>query len=259
MKTIRLLFLSIAMITSYTLTAQVSITTDGSDPDSSAMLDIKSTTGGMLTPRMTVTERNAISNPATGLIVFVTNESSFYYWDGSGWAQFSTGGGSSGHYVGELMGTNGEDGVVFWADHTGQHGLICSKTDIDGGSGVQWYNGIDTITGATSDYDGDTNTTAIIVKQGAGTYAAKLCEGYSTPGTSVGDWYLPAIDELSKIYHAKYEINTALDTNSFAITSYWSSTEFDKINAWWYYFQYGNSSYAFKSITTYRVRAVRAF
>jgi len=42
-----------------------------SDPDPSAMLDVKSTTKGMLVPRMAATERNAIISPAKGLIVFV--------------------------------------------------------------------------------------------------------------------------------------------------------------------------------------------
>ena len=36
---------------SYTLTAQVAITTDGTDPDGSAMLDVKSTNKGMLSDR----------------------------------------------------------------------------------------------------------------------------------------------------------------------------------------------------------------
>jgi acyl-CoA hydrolase len=33
---------------------------------------------------------------------------------------------SNRHYIGELFG----GGVVFWVDTTGQHGLICSMTDI---------------------------------------------------------------------------------------------------------------------------------
>ncbi len=52
------------------------------NPHESAALDITSTTGGLLSPRMTVLERDAIPNPAKGLLVFVTNDSSFYYFDG---------------------------------------------------------------------------------------------------------------------------------------------------------------------------------
>jgi len=46
--------------------AQVGINTDNSTPDPSAMLDVKSTTSGMLVPRMTVDQRNAIVSPAEG-------------------------------------------------------------------------------------------------------------------------------------------------------------------------------------------------
>ncbi len=47
--------------------AQVAINTDGSDPDNSAMLDVKSTVKGVLFPGMTTPEREAIASPATGL------------------------------------------------------------------------------------------------------------------------------------------------------------------------------------------------
>jgi hypothetical protein len=67
---------------------QVGIGTN--NPSTSAQLDISSTTKGVLVPRMTSTERNAISTPATGLLVYQTNSSSgnlsgFWYYDGSYW------------------------------------------------------------------------------------------------------------------------------------------------------------------------------
>ncbi len=65
----------------------VAINSDGSDPHSSAILDISSTSQGVLFPRMTLAQRNAIVNPASGLIVFVTKDSSCYKFDGSGWEE----------------------------------------------------------------------------------------------------------------------------------------------------------------------------
>lgn len=79
------------MITSYTLTAQVAVTADGTSADASSMLDIKSTDKGMLVPRMTAAERDAIVSPATGLLVFVTVDNNFYFFDGAAWTQFSGG------------------------------------------------------------------------------------------------------------------------------------------------------------------------
>jgi hypothetical protein len=54
------------------LQAQVSINNSGDDPDNSAMLDIKSTSRGLLIPRMQEGFRNAILNPAEGLLVYQT-------------------------------------------------------------------------------------------------------------------------------------------------------------------------------------------
>lgn len=66
------------------LHAQTIIVTDDSTyttGNSSAVLDIKSTSKGLLLPRMTEAQRLAISNPAEGLIVFQTDkdEALYYY------------------------------------------------------------------------------------------------------------------------------------------------------------------------------------
>jgi hypothetical protein len=62
----------------------VAINADGSAPNTNAMLDVKSTTKGLLIPRMTTAQRTAIAN-TTGLLVFDTNTKSFWYNDGSAW------------------------------------------------------------------------------------------------------------------------------------------------------------------------------
>lgn len=49
--------------------AQLGINTDSSEPDNSAILDVKSTTMGMLIPRMSFMEQNAIVSPAEGLML----------------------------------------------------------------------------------------------------------------------------------------------------------------------------------------------
>jgi hypothetical protein len=71
----------------FSATAQVGINTDNSDPDPSAMLDVSSTDKGMLMPRMTSTQREAINNPATGLLVFDNTTESFWFYQTSGWLE----------------------------------------------------------------------------------------------------------------------------------------------------------------------------
>ena len=61
-------------------------------PNTSALLEINSITKGILIPRMTQTQRNAIVTPATGLMIYQTNGTSgFYYYSGSAWTQISNG------------------------------------------------------------------------------------------------------------------------------------------------------------------------
>ncbi len=56
-----------------------------SSPNTSAILDISSTTKGITFPRMTTTQRNAISSPTNGLQVFDNTTNSIWYFDGSTW------------------------------------------------------------------------------------------------------------------------------------------------------------------------------
>jgi len=71
--------------------AQVGIGTTG-DPDVSSMLEIQSTTKGVLIPRMLTSERTAITSPANGLLVFDTTTKSFWFRDGSTWKELVSGG-----------------------------------------------------------------------------------------------------------------------------------------------------------------------
>ena len=52
-----------------------------------AALDISSTTGGLLIPRMTTAERDLIVNPAVGLQIYNTSVNCFNVWNGSVWGQ----------------------------------------------------------------------------------------------------------------------------------------------------------------------------
>ena len=67
------------------LIGQVGINDNNTSPDASAMLDVKSTTKGMLIPRMTTTQRDAITSPATGLMVYNTTTTAFNYYNGTVW------------------------------------------------------------------------------------------------------------------------------------------------------------------------------
>ncbi|TGD59661.1 hypothetical protein [Flavobacterium humi] len=78
---IQILTYSLLLFSAMQLSAQVGIGT--STPAASSVLDITSTTKGLLAPRMTTAQRIAIASPANGLMVYDTDIKSFHYYDTS--------------------------------------------------------------------------------------------------------------------------------------------------------------------------------
>ena len=64
----------------------VAINNDGSDPHPLAILDVKSTSKGVLLPRMSSAERMAIQNPPEGLMIYDTDHQSIYFYTADGGA-----------------------------------------------------------------------------------------------------------------------------------------------------------------------------
>ena len=82
------LFLLFFLLFGKSLFSQVAVNNDGTPPDGSAMLDVKSTSKGLLLPRLTQEQRNAIVNPAAGLQLFNTTTSKPNYFDGTAWKNY---------------------------------------------------------------------------------------------------------------------------------------------------------------------------
>jgi hypothetical protein len=57
--------------------------------DPSAVLDAHSSSKGFLAPRMTGPKRLAIANPAAGLMVFDSTSASYWFYNGTAWAEFN--------------------------------------------------------------------------------------------------------------------------------------------------------------------------
>jgi len=145
---------------------------------------------------------------------------------------------------------NGDTGY----DPSIQHGLIAATADQS--TGIQWYNGSYMETGATDTAigTGQDNTTSIVTAQGAGSYAAQLCNDLTEGGYT--DWFLPSKDELNKLFLNRLAIGAFV-----APYSYWSSSEYSvhpRTFAWRQSFNMG-LQYTGGKQETLRVRAVRAF
>jgi len=142
--------------------------------------------------------------------------------------------------------------------------LVDQSTDI---RGVVWYDGdFNTLpeTGATSTAigTGSSNTDALIVAQGSGSYAAQLCADYSVTvdGITYDDWFLPSKDELNLLYLQHTLIGGFTDDVTTEIYGdyYWSSSESSKYNAWEQDFFDGSDETSDKNYPNL-VRAVRAY
>lgn len=86
MKIFLVLLLSL-LLSLFSKAQSLAINTDGSAAGNSAILDVKSTTKGLLIPRLTKAQKYAIATPATGLLVYQTGPDSigFYYYQNSQW------------------------------------------------------------------------------------------------------------------------------------------------------------------------------
>jgi hypothetical protein len=243
----------VAVLLTATTYAQVGIGT--TTPDASSALDITSTTKGLLPPRMTTGERNLITSAAKGLIVFNTTLNTLQINEGdattANWVSLSS---ADTHAIGDSFG----GGIVFFVYDGGQHGLIAATADQS--AGIRWYGGSNTYTRARADGIGAglKNTAIIIANQGqvdGNAFAATVCNEYSVTvdGVTYGDWYLPSKHELNLLFIKKDTVG------GFTPNSYWSSTEYDISLAWVQGFDNAYQYNWYKDVTTYSVRAVRAF
>jgi hypothetical protein len=153
------------------------------------------------------------------------------------------------------------DGIVFWVDESGQHGLVCTKVDLS--TYDRWYAGT-SISVPTGSRSGRDNTLLILSLQTPtddnGGYAAKTCINYYY-GVNFMGWYLPSMEELHRMYQQRNIINaTALANGGTALGNYdyWSSTQFNGAFAFYENLQSGSSGTDLKSDGK-AVRAVRAF
>ena len=160
------------------------------NPDASAALDITSTTGGLLVPRMTAAQRDAISPAATGLMIYQTDGTAgFYYYNGSSWSEVAAT--SKTYSVNTFYAELG--GYVIQISPNGKHGLVVAMQD-QGTS--TWYEANDLLSNP-SNHDAD--------------------------GKEFSDWRLPTKRELNLMYGVYNNGNAASLNSGF----YWSSTEYE--------------------------------
>jgi len=239
------LFLYLLIFCLASFAQSVAINTDGTSANGTAILDVKSTNKGILPPRMTQAQRDAITSPASGLIIHCTDCSRVgpYAYNGSAWMPML----QRTYSVGDAA----QGGIVFWVDDTGEHGLVAATADQSTNSPWMPSSG-SYINKVRNDgiKTGRINTDLIIAYYGVNVYAAQVCAQYL--GGGYGDWYLPSKYELNLLYLQKTTVG------GFVGSIYWSSTELDALNAWYSVFSDG-SQFAGGKTGFWSVRAIRRF
>lgn len=150
-----------AALSGATFTGSVGI---GTSPDASAILDVSSTTKGLLIPRVTTTQMNAISSPVDGLQVYNTTEKSVYFYNSDwGWEsdalsykrKFGV------EYFNELTTATPSDGIIVGSLSNG--GTITALSGVASRTGIQAPS---TSTNAAARYTISTDATALVLGQG---------------------------------------------------------------------------------------------
>lgn len=95
-------------------------------PNASSLLDITSTNKGVLIPRMTKAQRDAIPTPVAGLLIYQTNSTAgFYYYDGGAWKAISSKGANTS--LSNLSATAINENLLPAADNTKDLGSSTSS------------------------------------------------------------------------------------------------------------------------------------
>jgi hypothetical protein len=126
-------------------------------------------------------------------------------------------------------------GIVFYVDHTGQHGLIAAKSDLPGCS--------DAIAALKGLSEGLFNWED----------ALKSCKKLES--NSYSDWFLPNKEQLNLLFLQKKAVGGFVHASS----NYWSSTENTEGYVWMKDFSHFGCQNSEQKESYNRVRAVRAF
>lgn len=131
----------------------------------SSILDLTSTSQGFLVPRMNTTQQDAISSPATALLIYNTDSSLFRFYTGSAWTSVGAGGGGGSGTVTSVSFTGG---LISVATSTTTPALTVAGTS----GGIPYFSSASTWASS-----GALTAAAIVLGGGAGSSPTSLALG----------------------------------------------------------------------------------
>ncbi len=236
-------------------------TTDGSETKITAGTNVTITGSGTaaspyvvnVIPSLTQAQRDALT-ATEGMVVYNLTKHKPNYYNGTEWMNYD---GTSAKTL--AVGVSYQGGIIAYVLQSGDpgydanvtHGIIAAPSDQSTGAAWGCYNTAISGADGTAIGTGNQNTLDIVAGCSTAGTPAKICDDLVLNGYS--DWYLPSKDELSKLYLNRVAIG------GFASSGYyWSSSEFNQLDAYLFNFEYGWTSHDIKTGSKY-VRAVRSF
>jgi uncharacterized protein (TIGR02145 family) len=215
--------------------------------NSSVVLDINSTTKGVLFPRLTLAQRNLIASPAKGLILLCTDCGStgsilgeVQMFNGLTWQNIS---GANASSVGSeslpVLGSSFQGGLVGYILAAGDpgyeagkiKGLVVTATDVAAAAGIRYDAGT-ALAGinnsGTAIGTGLANTLASYTAYGSVNRSIpKIAMDYSIidNGITYDDWYIPSRDELLKIHSNKAVLGSFPSPRGYWSSSLWTNSQ----------------------------------
>ena len=196
-------FFTLLAVVLFTATTYAQVGINNENPDPSAALDITSTTKGLLIPRMTNAQRQAISSPVAGLMVFVTDfdGGSFMFYDGTKWGTLSfTEKRPDAPTIGTAVAADTQATVSFTAPSSDGGSAITSYTATSSPDGItgtisQPGSGSITVTGLTN---GIAYTFTVTATNAIGTSTASAPSGSVTPFDADAQAYITAVETADR-------------------------------------------------------------
>ncbi|MBZ0241744.1 MAG: fibrobacter succinogenes major paralogous domain-containing protein [Bacteroidales bacterium] len=186
------------LLSTASLMAQVAINDDNSDPNASAILDLKSSNKGFLPPRMSQAEMNAIVSPTIGLVVYCTDCS------------------PAGLYVNQTEGVAGFVSASAAANNpVATSGAYGSTFSIDNGDPL---------------YEPFSDNTTCADKLISAGYTSLTCNGTVVTGNAVYDVVL-----INRQCWMKQNLKTMPSAYGSNTGTYWLNTNPGDISSWGYY------------------------
>ncbi|AEW01004.1 hypothetical protein A4D02_13685 [Niastella koreensis] len=183
------------------LAQSVAINTDGSVASSSAILDVKSTSKGLLIPRLTTVQRTAIAGPATGLLVFDTDTNLFWYYDGGAWKKLEAAGNNW-----SITGNNGTSAATHFMGTADAVDLVLKTNNTER---MRWLYAASAKNNIATIATGDLTVNGITFGRGPGNVSSNTAAGSQTLNANTTGAFNTATGAQALFYNTTGTYNTA--------------------------------------------------